>query len=303
MKIRTWRDPYESGFSPTKPTEIELNPGLTVLVGCNGAGKTTLLRNIEEQLKDERVPVHKFDNLSDGGSSQIGALLSGWNDYAGDSIALGASLWAASEGEAIKINVDRQSTLYKEFLKSGYFKNKSFELSNIFRDAPAEDSKSRKRVLLFDATDSGMSIDVICEIKEMFRLILEDSKALGMETYIVISANEYELCREEKCFDVNEGKYVEFSSYEDYRNFILKSRTKKEKRIAKQIVWQENKRQKEEKTYYVKKAKVDEKIGAILKGREYEELSWKEQNKVDDLHRELKSFLRDCSYFRLPVEK
>lgn len=47
MKVKTWRDPYDAGFSPTRSKEIELKPGLTVLVGCNGAGKTTLLLNIK----------------------------------------------------------------------------------------------------------------------------------------------------------------------------------------------------------------------------------------------------------------
>jgi len=55
--INTWRDPYGEGFTPTRPRKIEIQPGLTVLVGCNGAGKTTLLDNIEEQLKEKKSPI------------------------------------------------------------------------------------------------------------------------------------------------------------------------------------------------------------------------------------------------------
>ena len=50
LTIKTWRDPYDSGFSPTKPTSIQIETGLSVLVGCNGAGKTTLLQNIKEEI-------------------------------------------------------------------------------------------------------------------------------------------------------------------------------------------------------------------------------------------------------------
>ncbi len=51
-KIKTWRDPYGEGFNTCKKREIEIEPGLTVLVGCNGAGKTTMLHNVAEELKN-----------------------------------------------------------------------------------------------------------------------------------------------------------------------------------------------------------------------------------------------------------
>ena len=153
-------------------------------------------------------------------------------------MALGAALWCSSEGESIKINVARQATLYKEFLRTGYFKNKTYKLCNIFNDKDVpEVSESNLRILLFDATDSGLSVDAICEIKDVFSLVIEDAKKLGIELYIIIAANEYELCRGEACFDVNEGKYITFKDYEDYRAFILNSRKKKEERIKKQNIW------------------------------------------------------------------
>ena len=52
-KIKTWKDPYDEGFSTCRRKEIEINPGVTVLVGCNGAGKSTLLHNIRDELKKE----------------------------------------------------------------------------------------------------------------------------------------------------------------------------------------------------------------------------------------------------------
>ena len=47
------------------------------------------------------------------------------------------------------------------------------------------------------------------------------------------SANAYEMCRGEKCFDTYLGKYVDIKSYDEYREFILKSRERKEKREEK----------------------------------------------------------------------
>ena len=55
--IKTWRDPYDAGFSTCRKKQIEIQQGLTVLVGCNGSGKTTLLHNIKSELKKEDIPV------------------------------------------------------------------------------------------------------------------------------------------------------------------------------------------------------------------------------------------------------
>ena len=49
-KIKTWRNPYDEGFSTCRRKEVEFKPGLTVLVGCNGSGKSTMLKNIKEEL-------------------------------------------------------------------------------------------------------------------------------------------------------------------------------------------------------------------------------------------------------------
>lgn len=239
MLIKTWRDPYDAGFTPTRPKEIDILPGLTVLVGCNGAGKSTLLLNIEEVMWDKKIPVHLFDNLVHGRSNGVGDILTGFGNQGdiGDAI----NLLYSSEGEAIKINLGRQSRLYKEFFRTGHFKDSSYRFSRIFSKGSNETPNDNRRVLLFDAVDSGMSVDAICEVKDLFDLILKDANELGIELYLIISANEYELARGENCFDVNAGKYIQFTDYEDYRQFILKSRKKKERRIKQQEEWYKEK--------------------------------------------------------------
>lgn len=297
IKIKTWRDPYDYGFTPTKPKEIELNSGLTVLVGCNGAGKTTLLNNIKDELYKEKIPVYKYDNLSEGHDT-MGFLLSGYTEIEGDSLGLGALMFSSSEGETIKLNVGRHSSLYKEFLKTGHFKNRRYKFSLLFDEEKEKDVESNIRVFLFDATDSGLSIDSIIEIKTMFDDILADSKKNGLETYIIISANEYELCRNSNCFDVNEGKYITFEDYEDYRKFIINSRAKKEKRIEKQLQWVEKKKVKEEADYKKLKESVESKIAEInaLEQKENRELTYKERRTISDLDSKLREFKRACRF-------
>lgn len=229
-KIHTWRDPYDAGFSTCRPKEITLNKGLTVLVGCNGAGKTTLLRNIREQLKKEEVPVLNFDNLKDGNSSSTFDTAMLKSDFS----FIGASL-CSSEGENITLNLGRLAVGIREFLETGITEQdkRAERWHEIFRD---EDEKkkdkhiSNERWILLDAIDSGYSIDNVIELKNLFDLILEDSERMGIDVYIVVSANEYELVSGEDCFNVMNGKYLRFKDYEDFKRFILGTRKKKDKR-------------------------------------------------------------------------
>lgn len=303
MIIKTWRDPYEAGFSPTTPRQIELNPGLTVLVGCNGAGKSTLLLNIKEVAFDEKVPCHLWNNLSDGGSSNsLSSILGGFKEYDCDDLGLGISIWNSSEGEAIKLNIARDSTLYKEFLKTGHFKNKVHALASLFSDKANEEITDKRRIFLFDASDSGLSIDSVCELKVMLKSILDISDNLGLETYIVIAANEYELARGENCFDVNKGVYLTFKDYEDYRKFIIKSRERKDARIKKQEIWREKQKQKEIKGYY----KLKEEVAKDLEELEEEYakdngISYRWQK--EDILRRLEDYKRRCRYASFEDEK
>ena len=46
----------------------------------------------------------------------------------------------------------------------------------------------------------------------------------------MVAGNGFEFCRNEKCFDTYLCKYVDIKSYDEYRDFVLKSRERKDKR-------------------------------------------------------------------------
>lgn len=288
MKIKTWRDPYDAGFSPTRPKEIELKPGLTVLVGCNGAGKTTLLLNIEEVCKQNKIPCTLYDNLQNGGSNALGELF-----YYGD-YEEGAYLFSASEGESIKANLSRKAKTYKEFIQNGFVKDRAYNLIKAFFKSGDEVIESKDRVFLFDAVDSGLSVDSVVEVKALFQFVLDDNKDSDKNLYIVIAANEYELARNADCFDVNTGKYITFKNYEEYRDFIIKSRKNKETRLLRQKKWREKQRQKELEKYakIIEKQKV--KLAELNRKKEAGKkiYSWEKEN----IERMDRDFLRQARY-------
>lgn len=234
-EISTWRNPYGEGFSTCRPKRIQIESGLTVLVGCNGAGKTTLLHNIESELKRSKIPIISFNNLSDGGHNAVSsaAFNTDWSAM--------ALMSTSSEGENIGINLSRWIQGVRHFIANGFYPalTKEDRFVDIFRDKDevAKEhellQRHQERWILLDAADSGYSIDNVIELKDVFNLIIEDAKTFDKEVYIVISANEYELANGEQCFDVNSGKYLTFKDYEDYKKFILKSREKKNKRYEK----------------------------------------------------------------------
>lgn len=211
---------------------VEIEPGVTVLVGCNGAGKTTLLMCMEAGLKEKGIPYIKFDNLHDGGSKAISAAA-----FHEDFEFVATSV-CSSEGENISMNIVQLSKKVAYFMKHGEVKD-GFEglrklMDELARDEDdeAEEKESvKERWILLDAVDSGFSIDNILDFKEYFlKPVLE--YGFGNEIYIVISANSYEMANREQCLDVYSGEYVTFKDYEEYKKFILETRERKEKRYG-----------------------------------------------------------------------
>lgn len=211
--FKTFRDPFGVGFNTTKPKQIEIKDGLTVLVGCNGAGKTTLLTNIEDELKQANIPVFQYSEHFNGRHMTDRAAAKGDMSFVATSVC-------SSEGENINLNLCKIISQLREFIKNGTF-SRSKEVA------------STERWILFDAIDSGYSIDNIIELKAIFNLMLKDAKAFGVQLYIIVSANSYELASNENCFDVINGKYITFDSYESYKQFILDSRKLKDERYTK----------------------------------------------------------------------
>lgn len=224
-KIKTWRDPYDEGFSTCRRKEIEINPGVTVLVGCNGAGKSTLLHNIRDEIKKENIPVFVYDNEKEGGSNSI-AESAFYNDFSFVTTAA-----YSSEGENITLNLGKVALKLRNFLRTGEIKGDlTSAFAKIFSNKEDEKIVSNERWILLDAMDSGYSIDNVIEMKKFFQMIIDDAKKMRIELYIVVSSNEYELAHDSNCFDAMEGKYIRFNCYEDYKKFILRSREKKDKR-------------------------------------------------------------------------
>lgn len=183
-------------------SSLKLEPGFTTLVGCNGSGKTTLIKIVESYCRKKDIAFICFDNYEEGGREAMSKLASQEliNDLSLDMIS--------SEGERIQNNIGRFAYTIGTKIK---------------KLIPGD-----KVVIVFDAIDSGFSIDGVVELKDLIDLVLNDNK--DKEVYILASANGYELANNERCLDVTSGKYLEFKNYNEYKRFILETRNKKNER-------------------------------------------------------------------------
>ena len=203
-RIKIHKDPYGEWELFAK-SMITINPGLTVLVGCNGSGKTTIMRTISRYLREKDVPYIEFNNLSDGGQR-----IASRSIFYGD-VTTAASAMCSSEGERINIALN-------DFIRSlGRFVNRNRGMKEIW--------------VLIDALDSGYSIDNIVEFKEFVKdTLFTDTK--DQDVYVVVTCNQYEVAEGEDCIDVQSCEHVKIGTYEEYREFILETRKKKDEKIA-----------------------------------------------------------------------
>lgn len=204
LKYKLDKDPYDERVLFTGKLNREISPGFTVLVGCNGSGKTTVLNYIKDKYKhDDNYKIFSWSNTKDKSTSKNAMLESQHYDIL-------VSLAFSSEGEEIDTNI-------------GILANQigNFERKN----------KDKNLIVLLDGIDSGLSIDLIDEVKDFFKdLVIPDILKEGRECYVIASANEYELACDEHCIDARTGEELRFNSYEEYKKYILHSRKLKKVR-------------------------------------------------------------------------
>jgi len=199
VKISLNKNYWDNEEPLYKKSDVKLDSGVTVLVGKNGNGKTTFLIQLRQYLAENNIPFLSYDNVFDGGATADSYVLEGLSYFKDtkNKAEVFATKKLSSEGQNIIINIGEFARTVGAFIRNNKDKEKIF--------------------VLFDAIDSGLSIDNIIAVKDFLKVVASDAP----NAYIIVTANSYEMCYQNRCYDVKNSKYIEFTNYENYKSFIL----------------------------------------------------------------------------------
>ena len=222
------RCPYEKGDNLFLKGSVSIPEGLTVITGCNGSRKSTFLYDIDGKFKgNDDWYIVSYREKEDGRGNSVSSYL-----YKGDYRAI-ASVFEASEGEAVFRNYANK--VYQEIaaFRDTKITSRNPEEIGLFRYKYIRMNKAKNLLVILDGIDSGVSLDMTIDIKNFLHTILEDlhTRIPEVPVYILVSSNSWEFCEGERCLDARSLNFKKFSSYEEYRKYILDSRKKKEHRL------------------------------------------------------------------------
>lgn len=204
-KFSIIQDYWEDDDFIFQKKSVTLRSGLTVLIGCNGSGKTTLLKQIQWRCDKQNIPCIKFDNLFQNHQNFIS------NRVFNQDFEAVAQSMSSSEGENINLRLTKFAADAGRFVR--------------------QHSDSKELFILLDGVDSGLSIDNVIELKQdLFTAVIKHCQQLGVEAYIIVSANAFEMAYEEQCLDVYRLRYCSVKTYARYKKLILQSRQYKDTR-------------------------------------------------------------------------
>ena len=69
MEFKLPRKGYTDNRQIYKHGTVNINPGITIIIGCNGSGKTTMLHEIKGQADKLKIPTYMYDNLNSSDNS------------------------------------------------------------------------------------------------------------------------------------------------------------------------------------------------------------------------------------------
>ena len=200
---------------------------VTCLIGCNGIGKTTLLRQL----------VHDNDNSLSKTAWDMGqnfkiSLGNIFNNEDDTQDKYSEFYFEANKNTRLGKSLDNYDMheLFGTFQSTG--ERTTYNFVPIFTAITQSLSQieGKEYYLLFDDFDVGTSIDVLDDFVKCIEKLQKLLEKHNVTYYIVLTANAYELVKHFTCIDCITMKEKSFTNYEDYANYVNKTREYKEKR-------------------------------------------------------------------------
>ena len=199
------------------PIKYNINPGITMLIGPNGSGKTTALSQIRSLFSTQDDLIKKWNQIDK--NDNIRNL---YSSYLYDNVyeeKFAKERWTYSD------QMERVAQTFENSEGQNMYDYLYYKINEIGQAVTKAIKNNKKGIfLLFDGLDSGLSLDVINEIrKSVLEFIIKtEKKRSNLEVYIICSANSYEFCNNYDCIDVTNQKHITFTNYTDYEKYFVK---------------------------------------------------------------------------------
>ena len=193
--------PFKGWYEAHRKFTVTFTPGVTTLVGRNGSGKSSMIHEILTYAKSNKLPILYYESHEMGNRSISSFMIGGSLEETGN-------YYNSSEGERIIVSLSYRIGQIKQFL------NEHQDDEIVF--------------VLFDALDSGLSINMIRDLQEVFGFMINDYPNL----FIVNAANNYEFTKNSRCIIAKNGRDIEFKNYDDFVKFIMKKPPIKKKKTT-----------------------------------------------------------------------
>ena len=181
--------PFTGWYDQHAKFNVTFYRGVTTIVGKNGSGKTSMINEINAFLKKLGVPVYHYNQLIEGINIASKGIAYG-------DITTAATYMQSSEGEKVIVSYGNTLRDIKKFLNANH--------------------DSEYAVLLCDGLDSGLSINLVKELNDIFDLLISDYPNI----VIVNTTNNYEFTKERRCIVASTGEEIYFDTYDEYVRFI-----------------------------------------------------------------------------------
>lgn len=202
---------------------------VTVFAGPNGYGKSTLTKMLKRCLKLQDIEESE-KTARERGISRAFSVIGNKEENTSKNITfISYDAHADSYQNATASNLlSENHQMFSIRIESSEGQNKLYSLMEVF-DAAKEvvmENKELEQIILFvDGIDSGLSIDMINLIMSTLDLKLGQIEQYGVEVALILTTNNYEMCRERTVYDPITFESVTYTNYEEFRKDMLAKST------------------------------------------------------------------------------
>lgn len=221
------QDPY--GQPMFHNNHFTVTDKVTIFAGPNGYGKSTLTKMLKNCLKSQGIEESEKTAYERGISRAFSLIDNEKEKTSQKTTFISYDAHADSYHNATASNLLSENyRMFSMRSESSEGQNKLYSLMEVFdaaQEIALENDELEQIILFVDGIDSGLSIDMINLIMSTLDLKLGQIEQYGIEVALILTTNNYEMCRQRTVYDPITFEPVTYTNYEEFRKDMLAKST------------------------------------------------------------------------------